>query len=93
MQNMFLRIGVDDNAIDGESTDLTGTNILGEEGHQNWVEILSYNHGLQQPASPIVSSTGGRTVERCHHSDFSITKYLDKATPQINQWCCMGKPY
>lgn len=90
MQNMFFKIGVADNSIDGESTDMTGNNILGEEGHLNWIEILSYSHGVIQPASPIVSSAGGRTVERCHHQDFTINKYLDIATPQINQWCCMG---
>ncbi len=90
MQNMFLRIGVDDNSIDGESTDMTGTNVLGEAGHVNWIEILSYSHELRQPTSPTVSSTGGRTVERCHHGDFTFYKYVDRATPEINQWCCMG---
>ena len=90
MQNMFLKIGVEDNSINGESTDLTATNSLGEEGHVDWIEIINYTHGVSQPASTIVSSAGGRTVERCHHQDFTITKYLDIATPQINQWCCMG---
>lgn len=67
--------------IPGESTD---------EQHQDWIEILSYNHGVSQPGSGSVSSGGSRTAERCEHQDFSIIKTLDKASPKLNLFCCNG---
>jgi type VI secretion system Hcp family effector len=87
---MFLKIGVKDNPIKGESTDMTGKNVLGKNGHMDWIEILSFKEAVMQPASPIVSSSNGRTKEKCHHDDFMVTKHIDLATPLIHQWCCAG---
>jgi type VI secretion system secreted protein Hcp len=64
--NMFLTI----EGIQGESSD---------ERHQDWIEILFWQHGVQQ------SSAGIGPVE---HQDFSVTKYLDKATPKLALYCC-----
>ena len=74
----FLEI----DGIPGESTD---------EKHKDWIELLSYNHGLSQPSSGSVSSGGARTAERCDHADFSIVKTLDKASPKLALFCCNGK--
>ena len=60
--------------IPGESTD---------EKHENWIEVLSFNHGISQMASASQSSAGAKTVARCDHQDFSIVKELDKASPRI----------
>ena len=65
----FLKI----DGIDGESTD---------KKHKNWIEILSYSHGMSQPSS-IASGTGGLTAERVSMSDFSVMKVLDKASPTL----------
>ncbi len=90
MQNMFLKIGDKSNPINGECTDMSGTNTLGKQGHKDWVEVLSFHHGIEQSASPIIGSTQGRTIERCQHEDFAVTKYVDLATPQIHLACCNG---
>jgi type VI secretion system secreted protein Hcp len=73
----FLKI----DGIPGESTD---------DKHKDWIEVLSFSHGLSQPASGSVSSGGGRTAERCEHTAFTITKALDKATPKVALSCCSG---
>ena len=73
----FLKI----EGIPGESTD---------DKHKDWIEILSYSHGLYQPVAGSVSSGGGRSAERCEHSPFSIVKALDKASPKLNLFCCNG---
>ncbi len=73
----FLKI----EGIDGESTD---------DKHQKWIEILSYAHSVSQPVSG-VSATGGRTGGRADFSDFSLTKTVDNATPDLNIYCAKGQ--
>jgi type VI secretion system secreted protein Hcp len=74
----FLKI----DGIPGESTD---------DKHKDWIEILSYSHGLTQPSSATASSAGGGTTERVDLSDFQIAKHLDKASPKLYELCCTGK--
>ena len=74
----FLKI----EGIDGESSD---------SAHDKWIEIFSFSHGVSQPASGSVSSGGGRSAERCDHSDFSVVKALDKASPKLNLYCSNGE--
>jgi type VI secretion system secreted protein Hcp len=73
----FLKI----EGIPGESTD---------DKHKDWIEILSYSHGLSQAASGSRSSGGSATAERCNHQDVSIVKTLDKASPKLALFCCNG---
>ncbi len=73
----FLKI----EGVPGESTD---------DKHKDWIELLSYSHGLSQPTSGAVSSGGARSSERCDHQDFSVVKTLDKASPKLNLFCCNG---
>ncbi len=73
----FLKI----EGIPGESTD---------DKHSEWIELLSYSHGVSQPASGAASSGGGRSAERCDHADFSVAKTVDKATPKLALACCDG---
>jgi type VI secretion system secreted protein Hcp len=75
---MYLK--VDD--CPGESTD-------GE--HAEWIEILDFNHEIVQPASTTASTAGGGTTARCVHKDFTIKKFVDKASPKLYQFCCSGK--
>ncbi|MHC4203003.1 MAG: Hcp family type VI secretion system effector [Planctomycetota bacterium] len=67
--------------IPGESTDAK---------HKDWIEVLSYSHGVSQMASASASTGGGKTTSRCDHQDFSIVKELDKASPLLNLACCNG---
>ncbi|HOM28861.1 MAG TPA: type VI secretion system tube protein Hcp [Deltaproteobacteria bacterium] len=73
----FLKI----DGIPGESTD---------DKHKDWIEILSYRHGISQPATASASSGGARSAERCNHSDFVVVKALDKASPKLALYCCNG---
>ncbi len=73
----FLKIST----IPGECTD---------DQHQEWIEILSFSHGVAQAGSGSVSSGGGRSAERCDHQDFSVVKTLDKASPALALSCCDG---
>ncbi len=75
--DMFCKI----DGIDGESTD---------DKHKNWIEILSYNWGVSQPVS-MASGTGGRTGGRADFQDFSVTKVIDKASPNLALHCANGK--
>jgi len=74
----FLKI----DTIPGECTD---------DKHADWIEILSYSHGVSQTTSGSVSSGGGRSAERCDHADFSVVKSLDKASAKLNLACCNGE--
>lgn len=73
----FLKI----EGIDGESTD---------DIHQQWIEIQSYHHGVNQPLSG-TSGTGGRSGGRADFSEFTVLKTLDQATPDLNIYCASGK--
>ncbi|MBV9504952.1 MAG: type VI secretion system tube protein Hcp [Acidobacteriia bacterium] len=74
----FLKI----DGVPGESTD---------DKHKDWIEVLSFSHGLSQPSSATASSAGGGTTERVNVSDFSVVKHLDKSTPKLHELCCGGK--
>ncbi len=73
----FLKI----DGVPGESTD---------DKHSEWIELLSFSHGVSQPASGSSSSGGGRSAERCDHQDFSVVKTLDKTSPKLALFCCDG---
>lgn len=74
----FLKI----DGIPGESMD---------EKHKDWIEITSFKHHLEQPASATASSVGGATAERVNHSSFDIVHLIDKSSPKIYDACCTGK--
>ncbi len=73
----FLKI---DN-IEGESSD---------SGHQGWIEVLRYGIGLKQNISSTASSAGGASAERADFFEFTIRKYLDKASPKLALACGAG---
>jgi type VI secretion system secreted protein Hcp len=74
----FIKI----DGVPGESTD---------DKHKDWIELIGYAHGISQPASSTVSTAGGATAGRVNMQDFSITKFLDKASPKLAELCCTGK--
>ena len=78
MFGTFLKI----DGIPGESSD---------DAHKDWIEVLSFNHGITQPASPTASSAGGATTERCKHEPFTIVKNVDTASPRLYEACSAGK--
>src|SRR5262245_47010292 len=62
-----------------------------EKNHKDWIEIESFNHHIQQPASITAKSAGGATSGGAKHGDFAITKLMDKASPLLYLFCCSGK--
>ena len=74
----FIKI----DGVPGESLD---------DKHKDWIEILSFNHGISQPSIGTRSSTGGASAERCDHEDLVITKQVDKASPKLYELCSTGK--
>ncbi|HEY48893.1 MAG TPA: type VI secretion system tube protein Hcp [Dehalococcoidia bacterium] len=76
--DMFVHV----DGMDGESKD---------EQHDKWIDIISYSHSISQPAAGSISTGISRSAERCEHGEFTVTKYLDKATPKLNLYCCNGQ--
>ncbi len=74
----FLKI----DGIPGESSD---------DKHAEWIEIVSFDHNMEQPASSTASNAGGATAERVNHGTFNITHLLDKASPKLYEAVCTGK--
>lgn len=77
MFDAFLKI----DGIPGESSD---------DKHKDWIELLSFNFGATQPSSASASTAGGASAERVNVQDFHVTKYLDKASPKLFEYCCKG---
>jgi type VI secretion system secreted protein Hcp len=68
--------------IPGESTD---------DKHKDWIEIVSFNHGVTQPVSSTRSSAGGATTGRAAHDDFTFSCLIDKAYPKLVEAASSGK--
>ncbi len=73
----FIKI----DGIEGESTD---------DKHAGWIEVISYNCGVDQKASATASSVGGASAERADFDNFSFSKQLDKASPKLAMACAGG---
>ncbi|AXC98661.1 type VI secretion system tube protein Hcp [Salmonella enterica] len=68
-------------------------NIKGEsqvEGFEDQIEIMSYSHNVAMQVSNDVSLTE-RTSGRAHVGEMSLTKFVDLATPVLNEYCCSGR--
>lgn len=76
--DMFLKIST----VPGESTD---------DKHKDWIEVLSFHWGVSQRSSGARSSGGAASAERTDHTDFSIVKSLDKASPKLFLASCKGE--
>jgi type VI secretion system secreted protein Hcp len=68
--------------VPGEST---------SAGHEDWIEILSVEHGISQPPSITRSSVGGGSTERANHRHLVIEKQMDKASPKLFLKCHIGE--
>lgn len=68
--------------VDGESLD---------HQYKAHIEVLAWSWGMSQAGTMHTGSGGG--AGKVSVQDFSITKYVDKSTPNIMQKCCTGKHY
>ncbi|NWA24994.1 type VI secretion system tube protein Hcp [Pseudomonas gingeri] len=71
-----------------------GTTIKGDsllEGYADKIEVMSYSHNVAMQVTNDVSNSE-RTSGKPHIGEFTLTKFIDSATPSINEYCCSGKP-
>ena len=76
--DIFMEI----DGIKGESSDAK---------HKDQIEILSFNHGVNQSLGGSTSSSGGALSGRCDHAPLSIVKELDAASPILALACSEGR--
>jgi type VI secretion system secreted protein Hcp len=77
MADTFFFMKLD--GIDGESQDTD---------HSGEIDILSYNEGIQNAGS-YDAGTGGNTG-KAYFPDLTFTKYVDKSSPTLRQYCALG---
>ena len=66
---------------------IDGTSSL--DKYEKQVELLSFSHGVAMQITGDISNTE-RTSGKPNHQDFTVTKYLDQASPKLNEGCCKG---
>ncbi len=76
--DMFIKIG----DLKGESRDKT---------HKEEIDVLAWSWGASNSGS--AHSGGGMGSGKANIQDLSVTKYVDKASPQLLLSCCTGKHY
>ena len=76
--NMFLKI----NGIKGEAQD---------HKYRDCIEVLSWSWGMSQQGSMHVGTGGGSGRVSIH--DLSITKWVDRSSPNLMAHCCSGKHF
>jgi type VI secretion system secreted protein Hcp len=59
--------------VPGESTD---------KSHKDWIDVISFDYGIRSPPQ-YGASAGGAAAGRPQFGDLVITKYLDRASPQL----------
>src|ERR1051325_9226020 len=72
-----------------------GPDVRGEatkEGFKNKMELLSFSHGVAMQITGDIGASE-RTSGKPNHQDMTVTKYLDSASPVLNQNCCEGKTF
>ena len=76
--DMFLKI----KGVDGESVD---------RAHGKEIDISSWSWGMSQSGTTHVGRGGG--AGKVSVQDISISKYIDKSTPNLIKACCTGKHF
>ena len=74
--DIFIKIG----DIKGESQD---------KAHKDEVEVLNWSWGMSQSGNMHTGTGGG--AGKVSIQDLSLTKYVDKATPNLMMHCSSGK--
>lgn len=80
MANMFLKFTPD---IPGDSSDAK---------HKDWIEVYAFQHTVSQPTGGPHTSAGHLAAGRSIHTDFKITKKLDRSSPALFLYCCKATP-
>jgi type VI secretion system secreted protein Hcp len=67
-----------------------GTSTM--DTYADQIELLSFSHGVAMQITGDISNNE-RTSGKPNHQDFTITKYLDQASPLLNEACCKGDSF
>lgn len=76
LQDFYIKI----KGIPGESKDAK---------HAGWIDVLSWTYGVSQSSS--MHSGGGGGVGKANFDALAFKHYVDKATPNLMQYCASGK--
>jgi type VI secretion system secreted protein Hcp len=76
--DMFLKLG----DIKGESQD---------DKHKDEIDFVSWSWGMTQSGTTHLGSGGG--AGKVAVNDLHVTKFVDKASPNLHLACCTGKHY
>jgi len=74
--DIFLKL----TGIDGESMDVS---------HPNEIEVLTWDWSVSQSSDMHTGSGGG--AGKCAVDDLTFEHYIDRATPNLVQYCLTGK--
>jgi len=84
--DMFLSLG----DIKGDSADAVKAPPSKKE-HKGEIDVLAWSWGMSQSASTHYGSGGG--TGKVNVQDISITKRIDKSSPNLVKFCCQGKHF
>ncbi|HJT07484.1 MAG TPA: type VI secretion system tube protein Hcp [Stellaceae bacterium] len=75
---MFFKIG----DLKGESVD---------DKHAGEIDVLAWSWGMSQSGTTHMGTGAG--AGKVNVQDISFTKYVDKSSPNLMQYCCNGKHF
>jgi len=84
--DMFLKLG----DLVGDSVDAVKAPPSKKE-HKGEIDVLAWSWGQSQSASTHFGSGGGSG--KVNVQDLSITKRIDKSSPNLVKFCCTGKHF
>jgi len=61
------------------------------QDHEDEIDVLAWSWGLSQSGS--MHMGGGAGAGKVNVQDVSLTKYVDKATPNLMRACCNGEHF
>lgn len=76
LQDFYLKI----DGVSGESKD---------SKHTSQIDVISWGYAVSQSSS--MSTGGGGGVGKANFSDLAFTHYIDKASPNLMQYCSSGR--
>jgi type VI secretion system secreted protein Hcp len=76
--DMFMKIG----DLKGESVD---------DKHKDEIDVLAWSWGMSQSGTTHMGTGAG--AGKVNVQDLSFTKYVDKSSPNLMQYCCNGKHF
>lgn len=68
-------------------TDIPGESV--DSKHKGEIDVLAWSWGMSQNGTTHMG--GGSGAGKVNVSDLSLTKFIDKASPKLQLFCCNGK--